>query len=124
MTFWEVRILHTPLLLPLIDVWQGVNCLVEIALLVLGMYHVWGLGGKDQWTWIVRKIKPQSSGSQTELGSNPREGPGTALAKLFIISMFVTGLVSPLKKAVLETLPAHSLRLDVSCVLSPYCFRK
>lgn len=46
MTFWEVRILHTPLPLPLVDVWQGVNRFVKIAFLVFGMSHVWGLDGK------------------------------------------------------------------------------
>lgn len=31
---------------PVADVWQGLNCLTEIALLVLGMSHKFGLGGK------------------------------------------------------------------------------
>lgn len=61
--------------------------------------------------------------AKTELGANPRKSPGTVVAKLFIISTFVRGLVSPSKKAVLETSPpAHSLRLHVSCVLSTFLF--
>lgn len=31
---------------PVVDVWQGTKCLMEIALLVLGMSHVFGLGEK------------------------------------------------------------------------------